>query len=185
LSHYMGIGDVNGDGRADIAAGAKTGADGNWFAWWEAPANPKTAGWKRHLIADKQPGATNIAIFDVNKDGKNDFFATRGHGFGVVWFEAPGWKAHEVDSELGGPHDLAVGDIDGDGDIDAVTCAKDSHVVAWFENDGKGKFTRHDIWYGNAASDIRLVDMDNDGDLDVLVAGQNTQNVIWLENKRK
>lgn len=185
LSHYMGIGDVNGDGRADIAAGAKTGADGNWFAWWEAPADPQQAGWKKHLIADGQPGATNIAIFDVNGDGKNDFFATRGHGFGVVWFEAPDWKAHEVDRELGGPHDLAVGDIDGDGDIDAVTCAKDSHVVAWFENDGKGNFTRHDIWYCNAAYDIRLVDLDGDGDLDVLVAGQTTQNVIWMENKRK
>jgi hypothetical protein len=185
LSHYMGIGDVNGDGRADIAVGAKTGADGNYFAWWEAPANPRQAGWRKRLIADKQPGATNIAIFDVNGDGKNDFFATRGHGFGVVWFEAPFWKAHEVDTELGGPHDLAVGDIDGDGDMDAVTCAKDSHVVAWFENDGKGQFTRHDIWYGNAAYDIRLADMDNDGDLDVLVAGQTTANVIWLENKRK
>ena len=69
--------------------------------------------------------------------------------------------------------------------MDAVTCAKDSHVVAWFENDGKGQFTRHDIWYGNAAYDIRLADMDNDGDLDVLVAGQTTANVIWLENKRK
>ncbi len=185
LSHYMGIGDVNGDKRADIAVGAKIGADGNYFAWWEAPADPRQAGWKKHLIADKQPGATNIAIFDVNGDGKNDFFATRGHGFGVVWFEAPGWTAHEVDSELGGPHDLAVGDIDGDGDTDAVTCAKDSHIVAWFENDGKGRFTRHDIWYGNAAYDIRLVDLDSDGDLDVLVAGQNTQNVIWMENRRK
>ncbi len=185
LSHYMGIGDVNGDGRADIAVGAKTGADGNYFAWWEAPANPRQGSWKKHLIADKQPGATNIAIFDVNGDGKKDFFATRGHGFGVVWFEAPDWKAHEVDSELGGPHDLATGDIDGDGDIDAVTCAKDSHIVAWFENDGKGRFTRHDIWYGNAAYDIRLVDMDNDGDLDVLIAGQTSQNVIWMENMRK
>jgi len=185
LSHYMAIGDVNGDKRADIAVGAKVGADGNYFAWWEAPANPRREGWKKHLIADKQPGATNIAIFDVNGDGRNDFFATRGHGFGVVWFEAPNWTAHEVDSELGGPHDLATGDIDGDGDIDAVTCAKDSHVVAWFENDGKGRFTRHDIWYGNAAYDIRLVDLDSDGDLDVLVAGQTTQNVIWMENRRK
>lgn len=184
LSHYLGFGDVNGDGRPDLASAAKVGEDGNWFAWWEAPANPRQNGWKKHLIAANQPGATNIAIVDVNGDGKKDFLATRGHGFGVVWYEAPDWRPHEMDSELGGPHDLAVGDIDGDGYIDAVTCAKDSQVVAWFENDGKGNFTRHDIWYGNAAYDIRLVDMDGDGDLDVLVAGQNTENVIWFENRR-
>ncbi|MBM3765113.1 MAG: VCBS repeat-containing protein [Acidobacteria bacterium] len=185
LSHYMGFGDVNGDGRPDLAGAAKTGKDGNWFAWWEAPANPRQSGWKKHLLSANEPGATNISIADLNGDGKNEFFATRGHGFGAVWFEAPNWTRHEIDTELGGPHDLALGDIDGDGDIDAVTCGKDSHIVAIFENDGRGNFTRRDIWHGNAAYDIRLTDMDNDGDLDVLVAGQNTQNVFWLENKRK
>jgi len=183
LSHYMGFGDVNGDGRGDIAAGAKTGPDGNWFAWWEAPANPLQNRWKKHVIATGQPGATNIAMVDVNRDGKMDFLATRGHGVGVVWYEGPTWKAHEIDSTLVGPHDLAVGDIDGDGSPDAVTCAKDSMVCAWFENDGKGEFITHVIHLDQAAYDIRLVDMDGDGDLDVLVAGQNSKNVVWYENR--
>ena len=42
LSHYLGFGDVNGDGRPDAASAAKGGPSdstglGNWFAWWEAP----------------------------------------------------------------------------------------------------------------------------------------------------
>ncbi|MBM3814548.1 MAG: VCBS repeat-containing protein [Acidimicrobiia bacterium] len=184
LSHYMGFGDVNGDGRPDIASAAKVADGGNWFAWWEQPASGGGA-WKKHLIATGQEGATNIHMADVNGDGKTDFIASRGHGRGLVWYEAPNWTAHEINDKLLGPHSLAIGDIDGDGDIDLVTCAKDSRIAAWFENDGKGNFTTHHIHENQAAYDIRLVDMDRDGDLDVLIAGQESQNVVWYENKRR
>ncbi|HUQ90298.1 MAG TPA: VCBS repeat-containing protein [Bryobacteraceae bacterium] len=183
LSHYHGFGDVNGDGRPDIASAAKTGPDGNWFAWWEQPANLR-APWKKHIISTGEPGATNIGMADVNGDGRIDFIGTRGHGKGVVWFEAPDWTPHQMDADLVGPHSLAIGDIDGDGDVDVVTCAKDSFIVAWFENDGKGVFTTHPIFENQAAYDIRLADMDGDGDLDVLVAGQQSENVVWYENRR-
>jgi hypothetical protein len=182
LSHYMGFGDVNGDGRPDIASAAKVAEGGNWFAWWEAPADPRSV-WRRHVIATGQEGATNIEMADVNRDGRADFIASRGHGKGVIWFEAPQWTIHEIAPDLAGPHALAVGDMDGDGDPDAVTCAKDSKVAAWFENDGRGRFRMHVIDRNQAAYDVRLVDLDRDGDLDVLVAGQESRNVVWYENR--
>jgi len=184
LSHYLGYGDVNGDGRPDLASAAKIADGGNWFAWWEQPRDPKKP-WTRRLIAAGQEGATNILIADLNGDGKRDFFATRGHGRGAVWYENPSWTPHEVNTRIVGPHSLALGDIDGDGDIDAVTCAKDSATAAWFENDGKGNFTTRHIHENQAAYDIRLFDMDADGDLDVIVAGQESRNVVWFENTRK
>ena len=182
LSHYLGFGDVNGDKRPDIASAAKIAEGGNWFAWWEQPRDPRKP-WTRHLIAANQPGATNIHIADLNGDRQADFFASRGHGRGLVWFEAPNWTPHEVAPWIVGPHSLVLGDIDGDGDLDAVTCAKDSGTAAWFENDGKGNFTTHHIYENQAAYDIRLVDMDGDRDLDVLVAGQEMKNVVWFENR--
>lgn len=186
LSHYLGIGDVNGDGRPDAASGAKGGPQdttgmGNWFAWWEAPQDP-TQAWKKHLLSDQQPGATNIHPADVNGDGKTDFIASRGHGRGLIWFEAPSWKVHEIHATLHGPHCLTVIDVDGDGDVDAATCAKDDQIAAWFENDGQGRFTTHIVGRNQAAYDIRAVDMDNDDDPDLLIAGQTTQNVVWYEN---
>jgi hypothetical protein len=189
LSHYLGLGDVDGDGRADGAAGAKGGPSavpntGDWFAWWQAPADPKGV-WKKHLIADKQLGATNIHPADVNGDGKTDFIASRGHGRGVVWFEAPTWKQHTMHATLHGPHCLVVVDLDGDGDIDAATCAKDDKLCVWFENDGRGNFKTHVVGRDQAAYDIRAVDMDGDGDLDLLVAGQASKNVVWYESPVK
>ncbi|HYZ84247.1 MAG TPA: VCBS repeat-containing protein, partial [Bryobacteraceae bacterium] len=184
LSHYFGFGDVNGDGRGDIAVGAKIEPDGNYFAWWEQPGDAAKP-WTKHVINAQQPGATNIAIVDVNKDGKMDFLATRGHGRGLVWFEAPNWTPHSINDTIIGPHALATGDIDKDGDIDAVTCAKDSLLAAWFENDGKGGFTTHPIYEVQSCYDIRLVDIDKDGKLDVLVAGRETGDVVWYRNQLK
>ena len=182
-NHYPSAGDVNGDGRADVASAAKVGPNGNWFAWWEHPATLPTNPWKKHLIAANQEGATNILIADLNGDGKPDFLGSRGHGKGVVWFEAPDWTPHEIDNTLVGPHGLAVGDIDGDGDIDFATCGTDSGVLAWFENDSKGRFTEHRISEDQSTYEVRLVDMDGDGRLDILVAGQESQNVVWYENR--
>ncbi len=186
LSHYLGIGDVNGDGRADAASAAKGGPNdkrglGNWFAWWEAPKDP-TQVWKKHMLSDDEPGATNIHPADVDGDGKTDFIASRGHGRGVVWFQAPDWKRRVMHATLHGPHCLVVIDMDGDGDIDAATCAKDDKLAVWFENDGKGNFTTHVVAKNQAAYDIRALDMDADGDLDLIIAGQASENVVWCEN---
>ena len=187
LSHYLGIGDVNGDGRPDISLAAKGGPSdttkrGEWFAWWEAPRDP-TQTWTRHLIADQQPGATNIMPANVNNDGKMDFIATRGHDSGVFWFEGPDWKPHVIHATLKEPHSLTVADIDNDGDLDAATCAYGDRLAMWFENDSRGQFTPHVVGTDQAAYDIRSIDMDGDDDLDLLIAGQQSENVVWYENR--
>ncbi len=189
LSHYLGFGDVNGDGRPDISMAAKGGPQdnsnsGEWFAWWEAPQDP-TQKWKKHLVADKQPGATNIMPADVNGDGKMDFIATRGHDRGVIWFEGPTWRLHTIHETLKEPHCLAVTDMDGDGDVDAATCAYGDRLAMWFENDGRGNFKSHVVGRDQAAYDIRAVDMDDDGDIDLLIAGQQSENVVWYENPQR
>lgn len=182
LSHYIGFGDVNGDGRPDIASAAKIADGGNWFAWWEQPPEPCRP-WTKHVIAEDQEGATNVLMADVNGDGKTDFVASRGHGRGLVWYEAPSWTQHDINPHLAGPHSLAIGDIDGDGDIDVATCAKDDFIAAWFENDGKGSFRTHHVYENQSAYDLRLVDMDGDGDLDIVIAGHESRNVVWYENR--
>lgn len=180
-NHYMGFGDVNKDGRGDIACGAPAGG---WFAWWEQPLDP-TKAWKKHLLSDQDPGATNILPVDLNRDGHVDYLGSRGHSNGVLWFKGPEFTRLEIDKTLQMPHCLAAADIDGDGDIDFASCSsKLNGLAVWYENDGKAQFTRHVLDKQQSAYDIHCVDLDSDGDLDVLIAGHSNCNVVWYENPR-
>lgn len=179
FNHYMGVGDLDGDGLPEIATGAKLG---NYFAYWSRKGDP-TLPWQKHLLPGLHPGATNIVMADMNGDGGPDLVASRGHGKGVLWFEGPTFaKTHSLDEFLEGPHALAVGDIDGDGDVDVAAATTTSATATWFRNEGRGHFSRHDLASAQSAYDLRLVDMDGDSDLDMLLAGQESRNVVWLEN---
>lgn len=184
-SHYMGVGDIDGDGWKEIAVGAKGGpfADGDWFAYWKNPGPERLAGpWQKVVLAEDQTAATNILPADVNGDGRVDWVASRGHGQGAIWFENPSWKIHTIDAQIRYPHSLTVADHDEDGDIDVATCGYGSERLMWYENNGRGKFRLHMLDNAQQSYDLRSVDMDGDGDIDLLNAGRGSRNVVWYEN---
>jgi len=191
----MDVGDVNGDGVADIV-----------FAENSATAQPiyfgdGTGGFTQssQIISTTGgiTGTTNVALADFNGDGLNDMFVNIDAGI-KVFLNAQGGDAPGVFTDTGQSltstkttqsyRGLAVGDIDGDGDIDAVTGSWAEDMDIWV-NDGAGAFSNTGVFgtgrletSAGASNGVDLGDLDGDGDLDIFVFNRYIQNKVFLND---
>ncbi|MFT3879077.1 MAG: VCBS repeat-containing protein [Gemmatales bacterium] len=127
----VAVGDVNGDGRADIVTaplGGTTAAAGTQTV---KVYNPKAATVTAGLIRSFNPYSTNVAggvyvaVGDLDGDGKADIVtgaASNANGQVRVFSGATGavLKSFSVAGSTTGPARVAVGDVNGDGILDLV-----------------------------------------------------------------
>ncbi|MBN1824271.1 MAG: VCBS repeat-containing protein [Endomicrobiales bacterium] len=190
------VGDINNDGHPDVVI--VDNLNGN-ILWYENNGKPgDKIVWKQHYITiGGMPGAYDVAIGDLDKDGDVDIAATGWRSNTVAWFEncakgdKEGWARHSIDDDLKTSRCIRIVDFDKDGNMDILAGGQESALVAWYKNPGdtnKNKWERIVIdeftFYPNGG---QAIDIDNDGDLDVVMAGSekpgsNTGNVVWYEN---
>jgi hypothetical protein len=124
---FAAIGDLNGDGKADIVAShhelnALTVLIGNGRGEFvEGPGSPFDFG----------VSLFHIVIADVNRDGKKDVIGASGDSIRVLLSDGSGVLKSTTPVTVGrGAYRLAVADLNGDGRTDVVTSNSESNSVS-------------------------------------------------------
>jgi len=189
--HTFGMGDVNGDGRADILV-AK--------GWFEAPKDRTQGNWAFHPVPFGSRCA-NLIAHDFDGDGDPDVLASSAHSYGIWWFEqtktAEGikWIKRVIYKEFSQTHALILADINRDGRMDFVTGkryyahngrdpgGKEPVVLYWFERTGPAKgppqFTPHLIDSDSGiGTQFEVTDMNGDKRLDIVTSNKKGVHVF-------
>jgi hypothetical protein len=182
-AQVVAVGDVNGDGIADIvtterddAANTVTvrlGTGNGTFGSAVSPPGPFAA-------------PSGLAVGDVNGDGRLDILwmnadtgslsAALGNGDGT--FAAPLSTAINALGESF----LVLGDVDRDGILDAVVSKRQTDRVAVLHGNGDGTFVQTNYAAGATPRIVALADADGDGALDIVVANIDDDTVSVLLN---
>lgn len=181
----VAVGDVNGDGRVDLAiANGGSGAI--------TIETNSGAGFGLAATIQVRAGANAIVLADLNRDGildvlcanaDNSIAVSRGIGNGL--FNTATF--HNSTPTL---TRLAVGDLNGDGWPDIVAGANGASLVPIFMNDGAGNFSGYpSTFLGTAANPaaVALGDLNGDGRMDLVtghgtVAGSQTLVALYAGN---
>lgn len=147
---FIASGDINGDSRPDLVLSPSELKGGHYrISWFEAPADPRSATWREHVIATNVETVIHfVGVADFDRDGRTDVasaempqgsdpdevctFLNRGRKARDEWVD--GWLKLVLSKD--GSHSMRILDADGDGRPDIFGAnwsaqGKDESVKLW------------------------------------------------------
>jgi uncharacterized delta-60 repeat protein/gliding motility-associated-like protein len=187
----LSIGDLDGDGKLDIAEASGSVGSVSLFRNISSVGNISFAPLY-DLSASSMTRLVSIADFDG--DGRPDVVATNEGANTISVFKNNSWPgtfsfAPKTDYPIGLDHTWGVctGDIDGDGKPDIAVTNHTNNFVSVFRNTstlGNISFApKVDFASGTSPAGIAIGDLDGDGKADLAVANEISNNVsVFLNN---
>jgi hypothetical protein len=187
----VAVGDVTGDGRADIVTGAGLGSlsqvkafDGRQLMPAASRVGQAVAVKNFLAFNDGFRGGVTVAAGDVDGDGKADIAVGRQRGTadvtvfngatGGVLFKLPSTAATSGAS-------VAIGDVDGDGRAEVVTgsAALNRSTVRVYNAAGL-QIKEHTAFVGNGGVNVAVRDTDGDG-IGEIIAGSGLNTPVGVK----
>jgi len=176
----MAVGDLNDDGRPDVAIVNEGSAEGDGELSILLSHGDGTFDKPAPVLAGSM--STAVVIADFNGDHHDDVAVANAGSDNVAVFlgDGAGHLSARIDSDVGVPATgVAAGDVNEDGHEDLIVSTANGITVML--GDGHGNFTTDDSFVaGNNPSDVAVADLNDDGHLDVAVSNSRSADASVL-----
>jgi hypothetical protein len=187
--HSVSIGDLDGDGKADLAVAIR---GSNTVSVFRNTGSAGTISYAAKVDFATGFRPYSVSIGDLDGDGKADL-ATANYGSSTVSvFRNTGSAgtisyAAKVDFATGlDPYSVSIGDLDGDGKADLAVANFESNTVSVFRNTGSAGTISYaakvDFATGSFPISVSIGDLDGDGKADLATANYGSSTVSVFRN---
>ncbi len=178
----VAAGDINGDGRTDIALGTVAGQPLQiYFGAAARESCQCVRDFATTPVVIPDTGANNgIALADLDNNGTLDIAVANGSGQPDAVYANDGSGNFSVMATLGASfsQDIAVGDFNNDGNRDIVFAASQGSPV--YLGNGDGSFDTGQTLGSADSRDVAVGRFDNNQSDDIVFANVGTNSQVWI-----
>ncbi len=194
----VAIGDVDGDGRLDLAVANLGTASVSVLRNTATAGSIGTGSFVAKVDFAAGVGPRSVAIGDLDGNGKPDLAVANSNSntvsvlrnTAITGSVSTGSFTAKVDFATGSfPVSVAIGDVDGDGKPDLAVANQGSNTVSVFRNTATagsistGSFiAKMDFFTGFTPISVAIGDLDRDGKFDLAVVNYSSNTVSILRN---